>query len=75
MENDQVPLPFHFFGHVWLEEPTRFLDEEEYEALQRYMPLIRTLESEWQRRMSSQALCFRPVANSLRSRATTSVGS
>ena len=59
MQNAQNSLPFHFFGNVWLEEPSHFLDEDEYESLQRYMPLIRALDSEWQHRKSSQIIQFR----------------
>lgn len=58
MDSDHSPLPFHFFGNVWLEEPSRFLDEDEYETFQRFMPLIRALDSEWQRRISCRTLLF-----------------
>ncbi|KAF9890745.1 hypothetical protein FE257_005611 [Aspergillus nanangensis] len=51
MKNVQTPLTnFKFFGNVWLEEPSYFLDQDGYDILRRYMPLIRALDNEWQHR-------------------------
>ena len=51
MQSNQGSFSFHFVGDVCLEEPEHFLDEDEYEILQRYMPLIRALEREWRYNM------------------------
>lgn len=74
MENDQDSRPFQFFAHVQLEDPSHFLNEDEYEVL-RLMPLIRTLERELPRRTSYQISCLWIYAEPRwKSRATTHLG-
>ncbi|KAG2025547.1 hypothetical protein GB937_002803 [Aspergillus fischeri] len=53
MENDQGSHPFRFFAYARLEDLSHFLNEDEYEVLQRLMPLIRTLERELPRHLLS----------------------
>lgn len=40
-----LPIHFHFFGGLWLEDPSDHLSSEELVYLQDLLPLIRNLES------------------------------
>ncbi|KAL3442629.1 hypothetical protein BJX65DRAFT_312665 [Aspergillus insuetus] len=50
MGGGQRSKDFHFFGHVWFEDPRQFLDEDDFAILQQYMLMIRALDMGWRHR-------------------------
>lgn len=57
MGSIESPLSFHLFGNVWLEDPRKFLKDEQVRSLQQLMPKIMTMESKWQNGMCRSIYC------------------